>query len=277
MLTTIKFVGLIVVTLLNSTTTPPAPPPGAQMIIGNFPATVPPHLRIIAYPRVSRLNPNNQWPVVGNYTLPNGTIYDYVFINLENITVTGPTEAFSDQRDAMPHLTCCCAPFNAGFNPDWGSPNTTPPAKRSAFVTLTSGTLTTVQEPTNAISTVVLITDNANITFTGVLGGQATKTLVIQAGADIVVANEPICVLNGTKCPSMGGNDFLNYFQMGNNTQGCTKTPSSGCPLTTSGCPTNGAAAAQHKAPTLTAKERAKLGTLGRLYVNVDCSNSTYP
>ena len=273
MLTTIKFVGLIVTTLVTG------PPQGVQLIMGNFPATLPPHMRIISYPPASRVNPNNEWPKNGTYTTVDGTVYDYVLVTLENIAITGPTEPFNNQLGKMPHLTCCCSAFNAGFAPDWGNRNEPPANKRSAYFTFSNGTYTTLEEPTKAISTVLLVTDNVSITFTGTLSGSATKKLVIKPNTNIVVANEPICVLRGVACPPMPGpSDFLNYYRMGIGTQGCTATPMStpSCAPQLASCPTN-PATAKPRTPKLTAVQEKVLSRLQKMYVDINCSDTGWP
>src|SRR5205807_5112188 len=160
-----------------------------------------------AYPEGSR-GTNSDWPKVGSFPI-GGVPYDYVQINLETIKVTGPSEKFDAQLGPMPHLTCCCAAFDTGFDPDWGSDKTQPPKRKSAFVQVNNGKYTTKLQPTQPgedcakpgascpVTTVLLLDDPADITFTGTLGG-STKTLKIKAGSRIIVANEPRCVLEGT-------------------------------------------------------------------------------
>ena len=272
MLTTIHFIGLIVTTLVTG------PPAGAQLIMGNFPATLPPHMRIIAYPLGSRVNPNSEWPKNGSFTTTDRKTFDYVQVTLENIAITGPTQAFNNQLGAMPHLTCCCTPFNAGFNPVWGNPSTPAGTKKSAFFNFSNGTYTTVTEPTGAISTVLIISDNVNITFTGTIAA-SSKKLVLKPGTEILVANEPRCVIEGTTCPPMHGTDFLSYYMMGNGTQNCTATPSSqpACAPQTAACPTTGSAPAARPAPVLSAVHKKALANLHSFYVDVNCSDTGWP
>jgi len=290
MTTTIHFIGLIVVTLLSSTTTPTAPPPGAQMIVGKFgpmPGMLE-HLRIIAYPRGKRVNANKDWPVNGWFDGPDGVRYDYVRVNVENVTITGPTPKFEDERGPMPHLTCCCEPFKDGFRQDWGSPNAPPLSKQSAFVTFTNGTLTTYPDPPEqdrGITTVLSLDDRAtppaNITFTGKHTGTATKKLVIEPGTYIIVANAPQCVLEGggPKCPvSMPmSNDFLSYYWMALKQNDCQAAPGNlstpMCAPRLDGCDTKAAA---------TARTRRKLSPailtkLNMFFVDINCSDTGWP
>lgn len=280
MLTTIKFIGLIVTTLLN-----PPNPPGAQLIMGDFPVSVPPHLRIIAYQQGSRINPDIEWPKVGSFN-SGGTTYDYVAVTLENITITGPTSAFDNQMGAIPHLTCCCSAFTNGFSPAWGDPNAALDIKKSAYFTFNNGTYTTVEESTKAISTVLLIADNVNITFTGQLGA-VTKTLVIRPFSNIMVANEPLAVLEGSTVHAAAV-DFTNYYLMGIGTQDCTSIPSGGppCAPQTASCPAatpelrSTAMKRSTKAvkkPKLSAAKRKRLNSMLELMVDVNCSSSAWP
>ena len=291
MTTTIHFIGLIVVTLLSSNTTPPAPPPGAQMIVGTFgpmPGMLE-HLRVIAYPQGKRVNANKDWPVNGSFVGPDGTQYDYVRLNVENVTITGPTPKFEDDRGLMPHLTCCCPAFKDGFNPDWGTPTTSPRSKHSAFVTFTNGTLTTYPDPPEkdrGITTVLSLDDSttppANITFTGKQTGSAAKKLVIEPGTYIVVANAPKCVLEGggTKCPVAipQSNDFLSYYWMALKPNDCQAMPGNlntpMCAPRPAGCETTLPASTQIKRRKLS---QAILQKLHMFFVDINCSDTGWP
>lgn len=287
MTTTIHFIGLIVVTFLSSTTTPTAPPPGAQLIMGRFPDNpgMPPHIRIIAYPPSSRDAKSTWKEESGTITLPNGDVYNYVKVDAQNVTLTGPASAFDNKSlGPLPHLKCCCTEFANGFSQDWGSPKAPPLNKMSAFFTFTIGTLTTYPDPPDpdkGITTILTLNDStmppANITFTGTTTGKPTDTLIIKPGTYIVVANEPKCVLEGKTCPPpMGPSDFLNYYKMAKDKNTCTATPSN--PKTPSCAP--GATCPTTKSAAPAAKHNYSSSISARLsmyYVNIDCSNSQWP
>src|SRR5437016_2126713 len=105
--TTIKFVGLLVTTLLA----PPNPRGGVQVIMGNFAPLVPPHTQLIAWPKWSRVSlpPSEEWPKnPKGFPDARGIPYEYSLVNIENVTISGPTEAFNNPmwNQAIPHLTC---------------------------------------------------------------------------------------------------------------------------------------------------------------------------
>jgi hypothetical protein len=279
-ITVIKFVGLLVTTHLTS-------PSGVQVIMGNFPPSLPPHTQLIAWPKGTRvpLPPNEEWPTNGEFTAKNGVLYEYSRVTIENVTITGPTEPFNLAMEKIPHLTCCCVPFRSGFNPQWGDPTYSGPGqKKSAFFTVTHGTYITVTESTGAISTALGITDNVDITFEGILGGSVRKIKVHPTGGNYIlyVANTPLAVLEGKQPHGPDTDDFKSFYMMGNGTQGCTAQPDdpppNACAPANQGCETNGPSTrkASGKIKKLVAEIRKKAQSVA-LMVDMNCSSSAWP
>lgn len=288
--TTIKFVGLIVTTLLSSPN-----PPGAELIMGNFPISNPPHVRLIAWPEGTRVESESTWPKepVG-FTTANGTRYEYSLVGVENVTITGSTEPFVNLLGKIPHLTCCCPQFNDGFRPAWGFSAYTGADKMSAFFTFTHGTYFTVTESTNAISTALAIGDSGKITFEGLLPGIVKKIVIdpsLKPSTVLIVGNTPLAVLEGQHIHPPDTNDFLNYYLMGVDTASCTANPSAeppnpcapsdkgGCPRLSATHPTPAKSAARHqsRARKLASEARRLLKKNVALMVDVDCSSSQWP
>jgi hypothetical protein len=280
--TTIKLIGLLVTTMLTSPN-----PPGVQVIMGNFAPTLPPHTQLIAWPKGTRvaLPPSEEWPTNGGFTAKDGVDYEYSLVTVQNVTLTGPTEPFNLALDKIPHLTCCCAQFVSGFNPQWGNPAYSGPGqKKSAFFTLTHGTYTTVPESSGAISTALGITDNVDITFEGVIGGSVKKIKLHPpqppSGTYVVfVANTPLAVLEG-KPVHNPGNDFQNYYKMGIGTEGtCTASPSTPgpCAPSTNACGRDVVAQSKgSKVRKIVQQIRRVLKPL-TMVVDADCSSSQWP
>lgn len=282
-ITVIKFVGLLVTTNLTS-------PSGVQVIMGNFPPSVPPHTQLIAWPKGSRvpLPPNEEWPKNGEFTAKDGVLYEFSRVTIENVTITGPTEPFNTGVEKIPHLTCCCVPFRSGLNAQWGDPTYSGPGgKKSAFFTVTHGTYVTVDESSGAVDTALGITDNVDITFEGILGGAVKKIKVHPSGSNylLYVANTPLAVLEGKQPHGPDTDDFKSYYLMGNGTQTCTAQPGgtapNPCAPSTQACDNNGATTASKiktggKLKKLIAEIRKRAQST-KLMVDVNCSSSAWP
>lgn len=289
--TTIKFVGLIVTTLLSSPN-----PPGAELIMGNFPISDPPHVRLIAWPEGTRVESESTWPKepVG-FTTANGTRYEYSLVGVENVTITGSTEPFVNLDGSIPHLTCCCLSFNDGFKPAWGFSAYTGPDKMSAFFTFTHGTYFAVPESTDAISTALAFGASGRITFEGLLPGSVKKIVIdpsLKPSTVLIVANTPLAVLEGDPIHSPDTNDFPNYYLMGVATTSCTGSPGAsppnpcapsgkegGCPKLSPAhlTPAKSAARHQSRARRLASEGRRLLKKNVAFMVDVDCSSSQWP
>jgi hypothetical protein len=287
-ITTIKFVGLIVTTLL----TPPNPP-GVQLIMGDFPISDPPHIRLIAWPVGSRDDAMSTWPKAGAFTAANGTRYEYSLVALQNVTITGPTEPFNVALDKIPHLTCCCLPFGSGFKPQWGDPAYSGADRKSAFFTSTHGTYITVPESTGAISTALGISDRVDITFEGISDVGVQKIVIRPPEASVepfvlLVANTPLAVLEGDPIHAPSTTDFPNYYLMGKDTASCDALPGTKPPPPNPCAPSTDACLTtelrrQFKTPTLhnvakklvAATRKSVKGTM--LMVDVNCSSSQWP
>lgn len=269
MVTTITFIGLIMLTNLSNN--------GAQVLIGKFP----PHLARIAY-KQGTLVSHSQWPKVGEFAV-NGVKYDYVNVNIENISFSGPTDAFVNAVGAIPHLSCCC-PEMTGVKPEYNNPAQPVATKKGAIVTISNGILITYAQPDNAIATQVVLTGAPQLTITGTVAGNASRQLVLSAGTTVVITNSPPSTFSGTH--STTRDDFKDFYQMGINASTCTKVPGDGgsCAPQTGACPTTApakAAAAKAAPAKLTAQQKSLVAAarkLSPMYVtDVNCSNSTWP
>src|SRR5436190_21465287 len=100
--TTIKLVGLLVTLLLD----PNDPNKGVRVVMGDFQGSKPAHIRFIAWPQGSRITlrpPDIKWPDSGRtFTTPNGTVYEYAFVQFQDVSLTGISEPFSNQTGAVP-------------------------------------------------------------------------------------------------------------------------------------------------------------------------------
>jgi len=267
MVTTITFWGLLLLTNLSSTS--------ATVLMGHFNG----HLSFIAYQH-GTLASQNQWPTVGNFTI-DGVQYDYVNVNKENITFTGPSDSFVNNVGNMPHLSCCC-PTMTGIKPEYKNPQEPPGQKQGAIFTVNNGILSTFQDAHNAVQMLVTLSTTQQIRFTGALGGNATRELTLNTPTKIIIGNTPPSTLHGQQ--TMTHDDFDDYYQMAQNSSGCSNVPSSGppCNLRSTGCNVPGAAATPPAKPAkLTAKQKKLVAQAMKVkpvtVTDVDCSNSQWP
>jgi hypothetical protein len=267
MVTTIKFIGLLVVMLTN---------PGARVIMGQFPGTG--HDSFIAYSHDQYVS-NSNWPAAGKFTL-DGVQYDYVMVNKENVSFTGPTAPFLNGIGNMPHLQCCC-PTMAGFQTAYGDPNEPEKTKKAAHFTIANGTLETYVEPTGAVSTLLTMTGPSQLKIRGT-AGTTSREVVVNAGAKVIVGNSSLAAIKGA--PAADHDDFLLYYKMGIDSAACTSQPTSGPPCapraTACDVPVTAVAATQ---PAMATRRRAAVTPKNRRRVSqvesvtINCSTSTWP
>lgn len=288
---TIKFIGLLV-----TTTVPAVPtdnPTQIVVVMGNF--NLPMHKQLIAWPKGTRvpLPPSEQWPInpTDHFKAKDGTEYEYANVTIENVTLSGPTEALNYVADKpIPHLTCCCQQFLSGLNPPWGDKAYAAAGKKSAFFTFTSGTYTIVQEPpppgsqTGPVSTAIGFTQSTTLTFEGRIGN-AVKKIKLQPPLgsplpyNLFIAQTPLEILEGKPMPNPG-EDFKSYYQMGVGTQGCAALPGNSgqnpCAPGDAACPRVVRPAIPDKAKKIAQQIRANLKGLPMM-VDVNCSSSAWP
>ena len=272
MVTTIKFIGLLVVMITS---------PGAHLIMGHFPGTG--HDSFIAYSHDQYVS-NTNWPAAGNFTA-GGVRYDYVMVDRENISLTGPAAPFLNGLGNMPHLKCCCGTMS-GFLPAYGDPNEPESTKKAAHFTIDRGTLETYVESTNAVSTLLTIAGPGALKIHGQLG-TTSRDIALNAGAKLMVGNTSLAAIAGGATPSH--DDFRLYYQMGIDSAGCTGQPSDGPPCaprpTACDVPAIAAAAPAPASPagTMPARRRAAVTSKNHTWViqvesiTVNCSNSSFP
>jgi hypothetical protein len=276
LVTTINFIGLLIITNLTGS--------GAQVVMGHVPGMMPKHDSIIAYQPAS-LKSETNWPKDGSFTAADGTVYDYVRVNQENVTFAGPTDPFVNDIGNTPHLSCCCATMT-GIRPEYGDKDQSASTKASAHFLLDHGLFSTIEEPDKAVTSLLTFADPTDLIINGALPNGTTKRqLVLKFPAQVLVANTPIAALEG-KMATDPNDDFLAYYNMGIASATCTRAPMDSLPNPCRPAPTpcNVAAA---KAKSTRAKLNEKLAEVRAsgikkaknltFITDMNCSNSSWP
>lgn len=271
---TIKFVGLLIVTQLTTN--------GAQVVMGHIPGLEPFHNAIIAYIDGSRVG--GTWSEAGSFTTAGGDKYFYVNVDRENVTFSGPNDAFNNAIREIPHLSCCC-PEMKGILPEYGNKDQGAATKASAHFMLANGVYTTVKESTDAVSTLLVLPNSANVQLTieGQIPGTTTKrTIVLKPGARVIVANTPIDALEGKPVPD-SHNDFQAFYNTGVTSAACRRMPGdllpNPCIPRLDSCPpTAKKVSAAKLSPELRKLiERAIESSRVAMITDVNCSSSQWP
>jgi len=260
-MTIITFIGLFVLTAQNL---------GYKILMPTFPG----HDSIIAWRHGDRAG--GTWGPIK--TFPKGTeTWEYVGVQKQKITFDGAASSAPRSVD-VPHLSCCCAALGPTENggkgiQGWYTDGDLPgDQKKGAQVLMPEGTAKRVIGHGGRIETEFDLSAPTGITITGTHGqGQgagASKTIVLNAGAQIIFGDTPICAISDPdSCPTAPPRtppDFLMYYQMAAQQNTCTAAPST--------CPD----CKQHKGKCEQAST-CQMSKIHEYMVTVDCSNSQWP
>jgi hypothetical protein len=195
---------------------------GAELLIGTIPGLTPTHESILAY-RPNDFVSQRDWERAGRVVI-NDEFYDYVAVAQENIRFSGPTNAFLNGIDRMPHLSCCCSTMTQ-VRPEYGEKDQPATTKGSAHVIIDHGLYQSFPLNTGAIvSQLVFMDSPQTLTITGEITGSPTiRQLVLKPGAEVYVANTYLAALSGFV--SHAASDFQAYYNMGNEAATCTLAP----------------------------------------------------
>ena len=272
--TTIKFLGLLIVTQLTNS--------GAHIVMGHLPGLTNPHDSIIAYQPADLVGQSN-WKKDGSF-VSGGVAFDYVRVNKENISFSGPTDAFVNSIGPMPHLSCCC-PTMRGLKPVFGNPAEGAGTKMAAHFILDHGLFTTIPQSDGAVGTGLAFVDQKPLTITGTIGA-VTRRLVLRFGANVIVANTPLATLEGRHTHTGSVRDFDAYYAMGIDSSACRMAPSDGppCAPQSNACaaPEGRARSAAPARPKLTKRQNEIVAFMkGRCMTckvgDINCSSSQWP
>jgi len=268
-MTTIQFIGLLIITSLSSS--------GAHVVMGTVPGIIPIHDSIIAYLPGDR-EPGTTWERAGSIVIQ-GEEYDFVHVDRDNIRFLGPTEPFAPVLPLnLPHLSCCCQTMER-IRPEYADANEPAETKAAAHIDITNGTYASYEIPdtSGAIGTQLTLTQQVELTIEGRLGSRV-RLLVLKPGSSVVFANTPF---QAFEHPGEAHNHFLAYYNMGAGAATCTAQPSEGnkCNPFTTLCPLNppAAKASQAKPPLKKAATMPPKKLLPILIVDINCSNSQWP
>jgi hypothetical protein len=253
--TVVQFIGILITTVSGDR---------ADVIMGRINID-PSHDRVIAYQQ-SKYVSNSNWEKAGSFTR-NGMVYDYVRVDVENVTFDGPAGPFDYSLTAIPRLKCCCGTISR-IKPAFADPNAA--AKSAAHFFVTSGKYESAQQSKDEAVYTTLTLDGNAVTITGTQAGTATKRITLQADASVLVVHAPLSsIIDGTHQHAGDVSDhFLAYYQMVDTSAQCTRQPSDGgscAPLNT--CPATGKATRPAK------KKTPSPYAVG----DINCSSSSWP
>ena len=211
--TVVQFIGLLITTVGGN---------NADIIMGKVDLS-PPHSRIVAYEK-SKLTSSQNWDKVGSF-VRGGVTYDYVTVDVENITFSGSETPFDYSLVALPHLKCCCNTI-ARLKAAYADPTATD--RRAAHIFISRGKYESVVQSDTSVITKLTLDDNPLT-----ISGTPDKQIVLRSDARVIVAQAPLDSLKDVTSrqhAEVDGDHFLAYYQMVDSSTVCRLQPSDGAP-----------------------------------------------